>query len=70
MAETVSQKYTATVEVNWSSEVFDGDPDDVYELAELEKEFLHRLMITTVDSLDPDHGTFVIKSVEPVLGDK
>ena len=62
-----TQKYRAVVQLEWSSEIFDGDPDDVFELAEAEKLFLASVLDSAALSLNPEDATFDIKSIEPVL---
>lgn len=62
-----SQTYEATVKLTWSSEIFDGDPDDVFELAAAEKIFLAAVLDTAVLALNPEDATFDIASIEPVL---
>lgn len=70
MAENY-QTYTATIEVTYSSEVFEGDPDDVFLLADLEKPWIEDIMmrnITDFDSSEKD-AQFVVVSVVPEIGD-
>jgi hypothetical protein len=62
-----AQTYEATVKLTWSSEIFEGDPDDVFELAGLEKTFLSAVLDTAVLALNPEDATFDIVSIEPVL---
>ena len=38
------QRYEVTVKFEFESEVFAGDPDDVYELAELEKDSVRTII--------------------------
>jgi hypothetical protein len=61
------QNYKATVTLNWSSEVFEGDPDDVFELAALEEKFLAAVLDTAAIALNPVDAVFDIVSIEPVL---
>jgi hypothetical protein len=61
------QKYRATVELTWSSEVFEGDPDDVFLLAEAERTFLVSVLETAVLTLNPEDASFDIQSMGPVL---
>lgn len=61
------QHYEATVKLTWSSEVFDGDPTDVFELAAAEKIFLATVLDTAVLTLNPEDAAFNIVSIEPVL---
>lgn len=62
-----SLSYTATVTFRWTSEVFEGDPDDVFQLAEAEKAFLNGVCDNAAVALDPISGEFEIISVAPVL---
>lgn len=59
--------YKATVEFRWTSEVFEGDPDDVFQLAEAEKAFLTTVCDSAAISLDPVEGEFTITDIKPVL---
>lgn len=61
------QKYRAIVQLEWSSEVFEGDPNDVFELADAEKLFLSSVLDSTALSLNPEDATFDIQSIEPIL---
>lgn len=36
-----TQKFTATVTLTWDAELFPGDPDDMFEVAGLEKDALY-----------------------------
>lgn len=40
-ADSDTQKFSATVTLTWEAELFPGDPDDMYEVAELEKTALY-----------------------------
>lgn len=40
-ADKDSQKFTATVTLSWDAELFPGDPDDMYEVADLERDALY-----------------------------
>lgn len=62
-----NQRYKATVEITWSSEVFEDDPDDVFQLAELEQAFLISVMESAALALNPEDADFDIISVNPVL---
>lgn len=64
------QKYRATVELTWSSEVFEGDPDDVFLLADAERKFLVSVLETAVLTLNPGDADYEIQSMGPVLGAK
>jgi hypothetical protein len=65
-----TQTYRAVVTFEWSSEVFEGDPDDVFELAEAEKKYLEGICASAADALSVDYGVYTVNSIEPVLGDK
>ena len=67
MAENY-QTYTATVEITYSSEVFEGDPDDVFQLADLEKGWIEDQLLSLVEAFDSDEkdAAFVVTSVVPV----
>ena len=65
MSILANQKYTAVVELTWEYEPIPGDPDDLYEIAELEKAELEKQMDMTVRTLH--NGTFHVQSVKPVL---
>lgn len=58
------QKYEVTVKFTYESEVFPEDPDDVFELAELEK-------IPVAADLNTAFPELVIKelNIVPVIGD-
>lgn len=60
-------RYKATVEFRWTSEVFEGDPDDKFLLAEAEKAFLSTVCDNAAVALDPIEGEFTISSIEPDL---
>lgn len=61
------QKYRATVELTWSSEVFEGDPDDVFLLAEAERTFLVSVLESAVLTLNPEDAEYDIQTMGPVL---
>lgn len=65
------QTYTATIEVTYSSEVFDGDPDDIYQLADLEKPWVEGVTMNFIDQFDSNEkdASFVVVSVLPGLGE-
>lgn len=67
MARENIQSYKATVTFTWSSEVFEGDPDDVFLLAEAESKFLEAVCESAVLSLNPVDAEFNIISVLPDL---
>lgn len=58
------QKYEVTVKFTYESEVFPEDPDDVFELAELEK-------LAVVTDLNVAFPELIVKELEivPVIGD-
>lgn len=62
------QTYTATVEITYSSEVFEGDPDDVFQLADLEKGWVEDQMLSLVEAFDSyeKDASFIVTSVVPV----
>lgn len=62
-----TQKYRATVEFEWTGEVFSGDPDDVFELAALEKEYARGVFNDAAVKLSADDGVFKIIAVDPVI---
>ena len=62
-----SLSYTATVKFRWTSEVFEGDPDDVFELAKAEKAFLATVCDNAAVALDSVDGEYDIVSIDPVL---
>jgi len=65
------QTYTATVEITYSSEVFEGDPDDVYQLADLEKAWVNDTLMSAVEPFDSEEkqASFVVVSVVPEIGE-
>lgn len=65
------QTYTATIEVTYSSEVFEGDPDDVYQLADLEKNWVEGVAMNFIDQFDSNEkdAAFVVVNVVPVTGE-
>lgn len=65
MSLLAKQKFTAVVELTWEYEPFPGDPDDLYEIAELEKAELEKQLETTLRAMG--EGTFHVQSVKPVL---
>lgn len=70
MARDNTQAYKATVTFTWTSEVFEGDPDDVFLLAEAEKKYLEAVCESAIIALNPVDAEFEIVSVEPELGEK
>lgn len=67
MARDNIQHYKATVTFSWSSDVFEGDPDDVFLLADAEKNFLEAVCESAVLALNPEDAEYDIVSVEPDL---
>jgi len=65
------QTYTAHIEVTYSSEVFEGDPDDVFQLADLEKPWIEDQLMSLVEAFDSDEkqASFVVVSVVPEIGE-
>jgi len=65
------QKYKATIEITYSSEVFDGDPDDVFELAALEKPWVEDTLLSLVETFDSgdELANFVVVDVVPIVGE-
>lgn len=65
------QTYTATIEITYSSEVFEGDPDDVFQLADLEKVWIEDQMMSIASDFDSDEkdAAFVVVNVVPAVGD-
>jgi hypothetical protein len=49
---TPYQRYEATVKFSFESEVFPGDPDDVFELAELEKDSIESIIRASFDNIE------------------
>lgn len=66
MSRPHKQEYISNVQFRWSADVFEGDPNDVYELAALEKVFLTKLLEDTAAELGED-GRVKITMLEPVL---
>lgn len=64
------QKYRAVVELTWSSEVYEGDPNDVFQLAEDERNFLVSVLESVVLTLNPEDAEYDIQSMGPVLETK
>lgn len=58
------QEYEVTLKLRYSSEVFPGDPDDVYELAELEK----AAAIVDIKLAFPD-SEIIDLEISPVIGE-
>lgn len=70
MAENY-QTYKATIEITYSSEVFPGDPDDIFQLAGLEKPWVEDTLLSAVEAFDSDDriADFVVVDVVPVVGE-
>lgn len=66
MSAPAHNRYKALVELQWDNEPFDGDPDDVYELAELEKEHLIKQLEQTMPWIG-ENGTVNVAKVTPVI---
>lgn len=59
------QRYEVTVKLTYAAEVYPGDPDDVFELAEQEKSFIRG----ELESVFGASGEISELSVVPVLGE-
>jgi hypothetical protein len=59
------QRYEVTVKLTYAAEVFAGDPDDVFELAEQEKTFVR----SELESVFGASGIITELNVVPVLGE-
>lgn len=57
------QTITATVEITWDAELFPDDPDDMYEVADLEKVALYDALRSALGS----GADIVIHKVVPVF---
>jgi len=64
MAQNV-QKYEATFTLTYTSEVFPGDPDDVFELAKLERPWIADAVQEFAD--DFADGQAELLELKPVL---
>lgn len=58
---TPYQRYEATVKFAFESEVFDGDPDDVFQLAAMETDTIRSVIENSFDDVVIDSIT-----VEPI----
>lgn len=56
------QRYEVTVKFAFDSEVFPDDPDDIFELAKLEKTSVESIIKTGFDEVDIES-----LSVEPII---
>lgn len=56
------QRYEVTVKFAFDAEVFPEDPDDVFELANLEEKSVAEALSTTFDEVEIDYIT-----VEPII---
>jgi hypothetical protein len=56
------QRYEVTVKFAFESEVFPDDPDDVFQLAALEKKTVEDTLRSAFDDVTVDHIT-----VEPII---
>ena len=70
MAENY-QTYKATIEITYSSEVFPGDPDDVFQLADLEKGWIEDHFLSAIEAFDSDDklASFIVLNVVPEIGE-
>lgn len=59
------QRYHVVVEFDYEAEVFEDDPNDVFELAQLEARAVEQIMRVTAASLDP-YASFNVRSVSPI----
>lgn len=50
--ELDSQDYEVTISFKYTGKVFEGDPDDRFELAEFEKDDLEQLLLNHFDECD------------------
>lgn len=62
--QTNFQEYEVNVRFRYTSEVFEGDPNDVYELAELER----ATAVTAIEIAFPEAELFDL-TVDPVIGE-
>lgn len=46
------QRYEATVKLTFESEVFEGDPDDVYQLAAMETDSVRAILENSFDGVE------------------
>lgn len=56
------QRYEVTVKFSFDSEVFPGDPDDIFELAKLEEPTIETTLKNTFEEVEIEHIT-----VEPIV---
>lgn len=65
------QTYKAMIEITYSSEVFEGDPDDVFQLAGLEKPWVEDQAMGFIEQFDSNEkdASFVVIDVVPVVGE-
>lgn len=62
------QSFFATIEFNYSAPVFEEDPDDVYELAQLEKADLERSIKSVLQGLVQNPEDIAV-SIMPIIGE-
>lgn len=62
--QTNFQEYEVNVRLRYTSEVFEGDPNDVYELADLER----ATAVTAIQIAFPDSELYEL-TVDPVIGE-
>lgn len=59
------QRYEVTVKLSYEAAVFDGDPDDVFQLAEQEKDFIQKELESVFGSTVEINELAVV----PVIGE-
>jgi hypothetical protein len=59
------QKYEATIKLTYSSEVFPGDPDDVFELANLERPWVDQAAQLLAEEFED--GFVELLELKPIL---
>lgn len=59
------QTYEATIKLTYQSEVFPGDPDDVYELANLERPWVDQAAQVLAEEFED--GFVELLELKPVL---
>jgi hypothetical protein len=58
------QEFEAIIKLRWETEIFPDDPDDVYELAELERPYIAEAALDLADRFD---GTVEVVKLGPVI---
>lgn len=67
-ARKETQIFEALLKIRWETEVFPDDPDDVYELAELEKPYLDNMLEVVSDDVENSvDGTVEVVKFGPVI---